>query len=758
MTPEMAAVTRGPSRREFLGTVGALVVSVALGRELAGAEGVAGPGAWPAQVPPDRLDSWLAVRPDGTVVAAVGKIEAGMGVSTAFAQFVAEELDVPIERVSIRMGDTATTVDQRGTGSSNGIVQGGAALRRAGAQARHALLGLAAEALGVPAAELTVTDGMVFVRGEPERRISYGELVDGREFDLALSDQAQPKPASEYRVVGQSVPRGDIPPKVTAAYEYLVDLKVPGMVHARVVRPPGSGARCLAIEPGQRWPGLVRIVQRGEFVAVVCEREEQAIQAARELRVRWSEPKAVFSASYDALYDTLRTTGPKATETPQEVGDVEAALAGAARVIEADYEYPFQSHASMGPACGVADVGGGRATVWMGGQKPYPLRQAVAALLGFPIEQVRVVWLPGPGSYGMNDADDAAIDAVLLSREIGRPVRVQYMRHDGTAWDPKGPPAFVHVRGGLDAVGQVAAVDFVARGYSARVRAPATQNPGDALSVQLIGGAKGAGNDRFPVSAESYAFPAKRRVAHVIPWAHALPTGLRTSHLRDPDGPAMCFASECFIDELAAAAGVDPVVLRLRYLGDARDRAVVEAAAARAGWEPRPSPRTGQSGPWRSGRGLAYAPRNQATVALVAEVDVNIETGALRVRRFVVAHDCGFVVNPGALIGTIEANVIQAMSRALHEAVQFTATAVTSVDWSSYPILDITEVPEAIDIVLLNNRPDAVSRGAGEPATRPVAAALGNAIFDATGVRIRRVPFTAKALREAFARATAGVG
>lgn len=735
------------TRRGFLGATGVLLVSFAV--PLRGAEDEDG-----AEVDPKQLDSWLAVQPDGSVVASVGKIEAGMGVSTAFAQVVAEELDVPLERVTMRMGDTATTVDQRGTGSSNGIIEGVPVLRQAAAEARRELLARAAMKLGVASDALVVNAGVIHVRDAAERSVSYGALIGGERFELVLNGSAAPKSAAEYRLVGKSVPRMDIPPKVTAAYEYLVDFTLPGMLHGRVVRPPKAGARLVEVPAGQRFYGLVKIVARGDFVAVVCEEEYQAVRAARELKVIWTDGEAMFPTDYDALYDHLRTAEPKTSQTEKGgTGDVDAAIGGAAAVREAVYAYPFQSHACMGPGCGVADVREEAVTVWMGGQKPYPLRKAVAGWLKRPLANVRVIWLPGPGSYGMNDADDAAMDAVILSEATGRPVRVQYMRHDGTGWDPKGPPVTVRMRGGLDANGEVIAWDYEARGFSGRVRPSSTSTPGDALSAQFIGGYTTKSTDRFQFSAESYVFPAKRKVSHLVAWEQSLTTGLRTAHLRDPDGMATCFASESFVDELAAAAGADPVEFRLRYLSDERDRAAVKAVAERAGWEPRVSPRAGQSGAMRRGRGIAYAPRNGTVVAIVAEVTANVETGALKVDRFVVAHDCGFVVNPGALIGTIEANLVQGLSRTLHEAVQFTGDEVTSVDWATYPILDITEIPDAVDVVMLNNRPEAKSRGAGEPATRPVAAVIGNAIFDATGVRVRTVPFTRERLKAAFANA-----
>ena len=734
------------TRRGFLGATGVLLVSFAL--PLRGAEEEDGG----VEVDPKRLDSWLALQPDGSVIASVGKIEAGMGVSTAFAQVVAEELDVPLERVTMRMGDTATTVDQRGTGSSNGIVEGVPALRQAAAEARRELIERAARKFGMPPEQLVVSAGVVSVSGDAEKTVSYGELIGGQRFELALTGTAVPKAPASYRLVGKSAPRMDIPPKVTGDYAYLVDFKLPRMLHARVVRPPRTGARLIGVAAGQRIPGLVQVVTRGDFVAVVCEEEYQAVRAARELQVSWTGGEEMFPADYTALYATLRAAEPQVSQTEKgATGNVDAGLAAETRTCEAVYEYPFQSHACMGPGCGVADVRDDGVTVWMGGQKPYPLRKAVADWLRRPLSDVRVIWLPGPGSYGMNDADDAAMDAVILSEAVGRPVRVQYMRHDGTGWDPKGPPITVRMRGALDTSGSVTAWDYEARGFSGSVRPSSTSAPGDALSAQLIGGYATKSTDRFQFSAESYAFPNKRKVSHLVAWERSLTTGLRTAHLRDPDGMATCFASECFIDELAAAANADPVEFRLKYLTDERDRAAVKAVAERAGWETRVSPRAGQRGPVRVGRGIAYAPRNGTVVAIVAEVTANLETGALKVNRFVVAHDCGFVVNPGALIGTIEANLIQGLSRTLHEAVQFTGKEVTSVDWVTYPILDTTEIPDSVEVVMLNNHPDAKSRGAGEPATRPVAAVIGNALFDATGVRVRTVPFTREGLKAAFA-------
>ena len=340
---------------------------------------------------------------------------------------------------------------------------------------------------------------------------------------------------------------------------------------------------------------------------------------------------------------------------------------------------------------------------------------------------------------------------MIVAREVGRPVRLQYSRADATAWDPKGPPGVFRLRGGLDANAQVTVFDFHSRGYSGRVRPSGTQRFSDSLASQLVGGHVTRSEDLFQVSAESYRFEHKRVGGELLPWEHSLATGLRTAHLRDPDGMATCFASESFIDELALAAGSDPVALRVKHLADPRHVAVVRAAAERARWQPRvgPNPDAARGGALLRGRGIAYAPRNGAVVAIVAEVEVERTTGQWRATRFVVAHDCGMVINPRSLEGVVESNILMSLSRARHEEVRFDATHVSSVDWLSYPILDMTEVPDSIELVIVGNKPGR-SYGAGEPSTRPVAAALANALFDATGARLRRVPFTPERLLAAM--------
>ncbi len=745
MALDDTVTARGLTRREFLKGGGALLVSFALpgcATSRTGGESIAPGASWPAKLDMASLDTWLQVAADGSVTACMGKIEAGMGIGTAFTQIVAEELDVPLERVTIVMGDTATTPDMRGTGGSNGILTGAPALRAAAAQGRATLLALASQRLGVPADGLDVRDGIVFAKGDPAKRVGYGELIGDKRFDVKIDKQARAKDPKAYRIVGKPVPRVDIPAKMSAAYRYVADVRVPGMLHARVIRPPEAHAKIVRIDANPRLPGLVRVVRKGEFLAVVCEREDQAIEAARNLKVEWSGGQPIYWESYDALYEHLAHAMPQSTKQDDVRGDVDRALASATQRIEARYEYPFQSHASMGPGCAVADVREGGAVVWAGGQKPYPLRKGIAAILELPIEKVRVVWVPYPGSYGMNDADDCAFDAAILSQAVGRPVRVQYMRADGTQWDPKGPPAVLRLRAGLDASGNITAWDCEARGFSGRLRPSDTDVPGDSLAGQLIGGYKPKSQDEHYFADESYGFAAKRKVSYLLPWERSLGTPLRTAHFRDPNGPQTCFASESFADEVAYATGVDPVAWRLRYLQEPREKAVVEAAARQAGWQPHTKPRRMREGALLVGHGLAYAPRHGTVVAVVAEVAVDPASGRYRVRRFTVAHDCGFMVNPLSVRGTIEANLMQAMSRAMHEAVAFDPTRVRSVDWITYPIIDMTEVPDAVDIVMLGNHPGSKSYGAGEPTTRPVGAAIANALHDAIGAPLRRIPLT----------------
>ena len=745
------------TRRDLLKGAGALVVSFTLPGAIPSA---LGQSEKPALLP-DELDSWIAVQADGRVTAFFGKMDMGQGVDVAIGQIVAEELDVAFERVTVVMGDTAFTCNQGGASGSTGVQRGGATLRFAAAEARRLLLARAADKLGVPVDQLRVRNGVVFDTAEPQKTVGYGALIGGQHFHhklewnkqygnpLLAKGQATPKDPSEYKVVGRSIPQAVIKDKVHGRLTYVTDVKVDGMLHARVLRPPTAGCGPLAVDEASIAGIPARVVREKELIAVIAEREWDAVRAARARKVSWTPPCTPFPAM-ESLHDHIRQAKGIGAQTPVDRGDVTAALASAHRVVEAEYEWPLQSHASMGPACAVADVRADRATLWTGSQKPHYGRAGIAKLVGLPPEKVRAIWVPGPGSYGRNDAGDAAHDAALLSKLTGRPVRVQYMRPDGTAWDPKGPAAVYRGRAGLDAQGTVVAYDFFGKGFTRQDVATTEQDPKDTLAGQLTGYAPKP-TILFQVPSETYDFANKRCGWECIAPLLDRVSPLRTGHLRDPLGPETHFASESFIDEIAHAAGEDPVAFRLKYVKDPRHAAVIKAAADKARWTGQPNPRRGQ-GPVMTGRGFSYTERNGTVVAVVADVEVDRRTGRVWARRFTVAHDCGLIVNPKGLELVIEGNVVQAVSRTLFEEVRFDRDQVLSVDWATYPILEMQDAPEQIDIVLLN-RPDLPAAGAGEPSTRTVPAAIANAIFDATGVRLRRVPLTPERVKVALARA-----
>ena len=757
------------TRRQLIKSGGALVVTCGLPSSLV-AQSSGGPSSLKPPLMPDQLDSYVRIGADGKVTAFFGKMDMGQGVDTAIAQIVADELDVPFERVGVLMSDTAYTVNQGGASGSTGIRSGAIPLRNAAAEARRVLLDWASGHLDVPATGLEVIDGIVQVKSDPSKSVSYEELIGGKYFNVtlewnerygnALSAKgiADPKTPDQYKIVGQPIPRLDVPGKVLAETAYVTDVKVEGMRHGRVIRPPVAGARPTGYDESSISDiAGSQVVQIKDFIAVVADEEWRAIQAARQLKVTWSDVEPPFCEMSD-LFDYIRRT-PHVEENagrgfqgsiPDAEAEVEKVLEGAARVVEAEYEYPFQSHACMGPACAVVDAKPDQATVWTGSQKSHMTREGVSKLLELPIDKVRGIWVPGPGSYGRNDAGDAAMDAALLSRAVGKPVRVQGMRHEGHGWDPKGPASVINVKAGLDADNKVVGYRFKAKGFSAWDVRSNEADPSDTLAGLLTGWPKKTRHN-YGTPSETYDFPNKLEFWQTIPPFLETASPLRTAHFRDPQGPQVHFASESFIDEMAAAIGKDPVEFRLEYLTDARDIAVVEAAAKGAGWESRTSPRTDrQSGDVRSGRGMAYASRGGTTVAMVAEVEVNPSTGHVWAKRFVVAHDCGLIINPDGLRRTVEGNIIQAMSRALREEVQFDRNNVTSVDWETYPIALSTDAPESIEVVMIN-RPEVMPTGAGEPSTRQVAAAIGNAFFDATGVRLRRIPFTPERVKAALA-------
>jgi len=751
------------SRRSMLQAGGALVVSIGMPIGLDTVLGIADAFAQGGKPPltPDQLSSYIAVNADGTVSAFFGKMDMGQGLFVAIGQMVAEELDVPFKSVTVIMGDTATSVNQGGASGSTGIQLGGKQMRMAAAEARRVLVEMAAQKLGLPADQLTVTEGVVHGKTDTARKVSYAELIGGRYFNVQLDwnkqlgntlyapGKAKPKDYRDHKIVGQPIVREDIAPMVYARQDFCTDIKVPGIVHGRMIRPATAGAVPVKVDASSiaDIPGARVIWDKG-FVGIVADKEWDAIRASQKLKVEWSDAKPLFP-DWTALYDHIRKAPIRKREVGgKEAGNVDEAFKTAARVVEAEYEWPFQSHACMGPACATVEIKDGNVTCWTGSQKPHFVRNGIALTLDIAPERVRSVWVVGPGSYGRSDADDAAMDAAVLAKVVGKPVRVQYTREQATGWDPKGPASIHRARAAIDAAGNVIAYEFTSKGFS---RIDVNTNggaPWDTLAGQLRDVALKSG-DGFGVPAESYEFANKRLAWETIPPLLERGSPLRSAHLRDPVGPQVHFASESFMDELAAALALDPIEFRLRHVKDARDIAVIKAAAEKSGWQGRLSPRRDQTGSKVSGRGIAYSQRNGTRCAIVAEVDIDRTSGRIWARKFTVAHDCGQIINPDGLKHTIEGNIVQGVSRTLWEEVKFDGRNVTSVDWMTYPILDITETPQTIDIVLINH-PEIAPSGAGEPSIRPVAAAIANAIFDATGVRIRRVPFSPDRVKQSL--------
>ena len=738
------------SRRTMLQGTGALVIAVSMGGTTeALAQVMAAPAAPKGALHPTDLDSWLSVGPDGKVTLFFGKIDGGQGTDLAMGQIVAEELDVPMSSVSVVQGDTALTVNQGGASGSTGVRFAGAAFRQAGAEARRVLVNRAAERLGVAPERLTVTEGVVSVVGDPAKKISYAEIIDGKGFQskigwndeygnaLALTSPAKPKSYEQYKVVGTPQKRMDVAGKVFGTTPWTGDIRVDGMVHGRMIRPPVPGTSVVSVDESSiaHIPGA-QVLRKGDFIGVIAPKEWNAIKAAQALHVNWSEVKDPF-VEMPELYNHIRNA-PPTNRGGNDRGKVDEAFARASRVVTAQYEFPFQSHASMGPGVAVADVRSDGVKVWTGTQKPHFAANGVAGCLGVAPETVHAVWVAGSGCYGRNDAGDVTMDAAVMSQLAGKPVRVQYMRHEGTGWDPKAPASIHRARAALDADGNLLAIDFYSKGFSRVDTNSSEGRSGDTLAGMLMGH-KGAIQQVFNNPEGAYNFANRRfsweTIAAILPGA----SPLRTSHLRDPLGPQIHFASESFMDEIAFAAKADPVEFRLKHLSNPRDIAAIKAVAERAGWKYGPAgTRRSRRGDLAMGQGIAYAQRNGTIVALVADVEVNVRTGAIRVPKITCAHDCGLIVNPETLKLTLEGSIVQGLSRAIHEEVQFNSKGVTSVDWLTYPIVDIQEAPQ-IDLVLINH-PELQSTGAGESAMRPLVGAVANAVFEATGKRLRRAP------------------
>jgi nicotinate dehydrogenase subunit B len=768
------------SRRGFLKASGALVISLSVSAPGANAfaqEPASAAGPYPD---PDflQLDTWIVVHPDNTATFFVGKTDGGQGTGTAYRQMMCDELDIAYDKARLVMGCTDITPDQGGSGGSTGVERDGGTMRRVAAEARRVLLELGGQHLQTPVEMLTVTNASIALKSDPTRKVTYAELIGGKQFNVTLTGsnvyaatgKAQVKPAGELRVVGQSLKRYDIPGKVDGSVKWAVDMKLPRMVHARNVRPAFAGATLQRVDESSvaDVPGLIGVISRGNYVAVICEREEQAIRAAKQLKVEWKRPaSAPFPASSE-LFDYMRSATPISTSEPRVEGDPTGALERAKQVVEAEFEMPFQGHTAIGPAHALADPSDGQMTIYSNDMKSYGLRDGVAKFLDIPREKVRVVYMDGPQVYGRTAADDAGFEAAFLAKELGRPVRVQWMRDEETAWDTKGPAYVFKLRGGLDHQGKLVVLEYDA--CAADHNHLAYNDPKTVLIAQLMGHRPerpATGNAEAP--SVMYAIPNRRTSTRVVALPMIWETPLRTGNLRDPNGPQVTFAFESFIDELAAVAKADPVQFRLDMLENAqedgvyrkaRSLAVVRAVSKAYGWDARPSPSgTASPGKMLSGRGIAYTYRNSTIVAIIAEVEVNHETGHVWAKRLVCAHDCGLVINPESLRHTVECGMLHGLSRALWEEVQFDAEKVTSVDWISHPSLRHSDTPATIDIVLVNgnpdpHRPDLAPYGAGECSHKPVVAAVANAIYDATGVRLRRAPFRSERVLAALRSAS----
>jgi nicotinate dehydrogenase subunit B len=740
------------SRRQFLKGTGALMVSFNLfapaGKVFAQFAKLPS-----GDIDPQSLDSWIAISPDGTVTFFTSKVEIGTGIQTALAQIIAEELDVPFHRVRLDSGDTEKTIEQGSTVGSRTIERAGPQVRQAAAAARHELLKLAAERLDVPADKLTVQDGVVRVIGDATKKVSYGQLIGGKKFnrkisatgtgwDMKVAPEVKAKDPKNYKIVGQSVARVEIPAKVTGEHSYVQDVRVPGMLHGRVVRPPVINTEPVSIDKDsvKGIPGIVMIAREGKFVGVVAKTEWAAIQAAQALKVTWSKPTTKLPANPDELFGYLKNTKPIRSQKPVDKGNLTSAFTEAKKTYQASYRWPFQMHGMIGPSCAVADVKGDKATIWSGPQGPFRTRGAVATLLKIPEQNVRIIYHEASGSYGRMSTDDGAEDAALLSRAVGAPVRVQWSTQDEHGWEPKGPAQFDEIKAAIDADGKLIAWDFADYGqpWTASGVTPLLASLQVGIQPNSPGGSNG-----FQSGGEIYAVPNQRIVAAHINWHFPEPIPLRTSNLRSPGQLARCFASESLIDEIAADLKIDPVEFRQRHLTEnKRGSECLKAAADKAEWEKRPSPAPVSRGNIAKGRGVALTQRSNAYVGMVADVEVNKTTGHVAVKRITCSHDCGLIVNPDGVKNQVEGNIIQGVSRALFEEVTFDGSGVTSLDWNSYPILKFSDVPE-VDIVLIN-RPEMEPLGAGEPSIVPVPAAIANAIFDAVGVRLREAPFTPK--------------
>jgi nicotinate dehydrogenase subunit B len=726
------------SRREFTAGFGAIVVAFSLDPKLArGQERL--PGSLQNN---RRLDGWIRINADGSATIFTGKVELGQGILTALAQIAAEELDLPLSRVKMISGDTGQTPNEGQTAGSQSVENSGTALRMAGAEVRAILIDLAAKRLGVPADQLTLADGMI---AAPDgRKVGYGDL--NPELNREASAKATPKPAAAHKIVGRSISRFDIPAKVTGGAAYVQDIRLPGMLHGRVIRPPRYGSKLDSVDEAaaRAMPGVVAVVRDGSFLGVVAEREEQAIGARAALlkSAKWTlGPQLPDPAR---LFEVIKSLPSK----DATIGVKQGPLPENARTFEAVYTKPYMAHASIGPSCSVAEFKDGKMTVWTHSQGVFPLRAELAKALKMPAASLRCVHVEGSGCYGHNGADDVALDAALLARALpGRPVRLQWMRDDEFGWEPYGPAMVMRAKAALGGDGKIADWDYEVWSNSHSTRPQSTDGTNVLAAWYLAEPQKmgpptsppqpAGGGDRNAIPL--YDFPRQQVIHHFV---QDMP--IRVSALRTLGGYANVFALESFMDELAAAAGVDPVAFRLAHLSDPRARAVIEAVAKKAAWTP------GEKGDGARGRGIGFAKyKNLACyVAVIAEVEVDRGSGMMRVPRAIAAVDAGLIINPDGLTSQIEGGIVQSVSWTLKEEVRFDRSGILTRDWASYPILTMPEAPE-IEVELIN-RPNERPLGAGEGSQGPAVAAVVNAFANATGKRIRDLPLNAARVKAAL--------
>lgn len=728
------------SRRAVL-KGGALTVGFAL-TGLPFSASAQGPASAARVLDVKEVDAFLAVNADGTVSVFCGKVDLGQGLRIAIPQIAAEELGIGIDKIKYVEGDTAVTPDQGRTSGSTGIMRGGMQIRQAAATARKGLIDLAAQRLNAKPEDLVAIDGEIRPKaGGPG--IRFASLIGDKRFDLKLDPKAPLKDPASYTIVGKPLKRPDVPLKCTGAAKYVHDFSLPGMMHARVIRPPAIGANLLSVDESsiKDLPG-VKVVRIKNFLAVVSEDEWTAVRAARALKAQWSEWSGL--PAQDTLATTMRSDPGITDEALVTKGAVVDPLPAGAKQVKASYYWPMQSHASMGPSCAVADIRADQATVWTASQGMHGNRTTFSKFLGLPPEKVRLVYLEGSGCYGMNGHEDAAADAAVISRAIGRPVRVQWSREDEHGFDPKGPPQLIDISAAVGPDGRI--LNWRTEMWVAK----ATQNlpnvPWLALEAAGINQTPGLSTGQVVQNGDpSYAADSMQVIAH---WLKDAP--LRTAPIRSPGKPANCFAVESFVDELAAAAGIDPVEFRLRGLKDPRAIEVIKRTAELMKWQARTSPAADQSAAVARGRGISFVhyKHNETYVGMGMEVAVDRATGRIKVERVTCSHDCGQIINPDGVRSQVEGSILQTVSRVLMEEVKFDRSRVSSVDWTSYPILRFSEAPEiAIDLV---DRPQQPPLGAGEAACAAVGAALANAVYDAAGIRLRTIPFTPDRVKAAL--------